>query len=81
MAFLGEIQEKPIAFSPYSNIISVITINRISMKQTKTDRLHYERPSIRVVELQQQTQLLSSSPNGVNANRRGYGDEIEEEWG
>ena len=33
-----------------------------------------------VVELQQQTQLLSSSPDGVNANRNGYGDEIEEEW-
>ena len=51
------------------------------MKQTKTDRLYYEQPRMEVVELQQQTQLLSSSPNGVNANRRGYGDEIEEEWG
>ena len=51
------------------------------MKQTKTSqKLYYEQPRMEVVELQQQTQLLSSSPNGVNANRRGYGDGIEEEW-
>lgn len=33
------------------------------MKQTKTNRRTYERPQMRVVELQQQTMLLAGSAN------------------
>ena len=33
------------------------------MKQTKTTRRTYERPQMRVVELQQQTMLLQASTN------------------
>lgn len=57
-----------------------LIFNRINMKHTMTAKLHYERPSITIVELQPHTMLLEGSPNGVEANRRGYGTAEEENW-
>ena len=41
-------------------------------------RKDYQKPTMKVVKLQQQTQLLAGS--GVESMRTGYGDAQEEEW-
>lgn len=41
-------------------------------------RKDYEKPTMKVVQLQQQTHLLAGS--GVESMRTGYGDAQEEEW-
>ena len=41
-------------------------------------RKDYEKPTMKVVKLQQQCQILAGS--GVEANRSGYGAAQEDEW-
>ena len=41
-------------------------------------RKDYQRPTMKVVQLQHQTHLLADS--GVEANRSGYGTAQEEDW-
>ena len=45
------------------------------MKHYMTDRRKYERPTMRVIELQHRTMLLQAS-----GTRQGYGTAIEDEW-
>lgn len=47
----------------------------MNMKQEETPRLPYERQQQRVVELQQQAQLMQT-----NAKRTSYGPATEYEW-
>ena len=39
----------------------------------------YQKPTMQVVQLKQQQQLLAGS-NGVQSTRSGYGAATEEEW-
>ena len=41
-------------------------------------RKDYQRPTMKVVELQQRTMLLAGS--GVQSMRSGYGEAQEEDW-
>ena len=42
------------------------------------NRKDYQRPTMNIVQLQQQTHLMAGS--GVEANRSGYGTAEEEIW-
>ena len=41
-------------------------------------RKDYQKPTMNIVKLQQMQMLMTSS--GVEANRSGYGEAVEQEW-
>ena len=55
-----------------------IFYNNFNSIQNTMKRKDYQRPTMKVVQLQHQTHLLAGS--GVEANRSGYGTAEEEEW-
>ena len=62
------------------NLQKLNTIHYITniLKQKSMKKKEYERPTMQVVQLKQQSQLLAGS---VGASRDGYGDVIEVTWG
>jgi len=59
--------------------LSKLTFIKHSNKTFKNmKRKDYQRPTMKVVQLQQQTHLMAGS--GVQSMRSGYGEAQEEDW-
>ena len=44
------------------------------------NKKHYEKPTMQIVQLQQQCHILSGSSSSVGAVRSGYGAATEDNW-
>lgn len=57
-------------------------INYIRYYQNKLimKRRDYIKPSMVTIEVQHTQMLLTSDPEGVTSERRGYGRAVEEDW-
>ena len=41
---------------------------------------NYTKPTMKIVEVQHTQMLMTSTPEGVTSERRGYGRAYEEDW-